>query len=136
VRLAGRIEDRDRPVTIELSLGEQRLGRFSSAYGRESAESNYVGSQHFETRPASGGRTALSADDAVGVLLEEGIGGKLVGVAASAPEGIAIDVIGKVRIHPVETLNLHHKAVGLLLQYPFCRKTSCNRVLERFLFVE
>jgi hypothetical protein len=24
----------------------------------------------------------------------------------------------------------------LVFQYPFCRKTSCNRVLERFLLVE
>jgi hypothetical protein len=32
------------------------------------------------------------------------------------------------------TLNLYHKAVGL--PYQFCRKTSCNRVLERFLLVE
>jgi hypothetical protein len=33
-------------------------------------------------------------------------------------------------MHSEGTLNLHHK-VGL--QYPFSRKTSCNRILERFL---
>jgi hypothetical protein len=37
-------------------------------------------------------------------------------------------------MHSEGTLNLHHKAVGL--QYPFCRETSCNRVVERFLVVE
>jgi hypothetical protein len=58
------------------------------------------------------------ADDSVGVLLEEGIGGQLAGLAAGGAEEIAVDVISKVRIHPVETLNLHHKAVGLLPQYP------------------
>jgi hypothetical protein len=34
------------------------------------------------------------ADDAVSVLLEEGIGGKLAGLAAGAAEEIAVDVIG------------------------------------------
>jgi hypothetical protein len=29
------------------------------------------------------------------------------------------------------TLNLHHEAV--VFQYPFCRKTSCNRILEHSL---
>jgi hypothetical protein len=36
----------------------------------------------------------MPADDAVGVLLEEGIGGKLAGLAAGAAEEIAVDVIG------------------------------------------
>jgi hypothetical protein len=34
------------------------------------------------------------ADDAVGVLLEEGIGGQLAGFAAGRTEEIAVDVIG------------------------------------------
>jgi hypothetical protein len=34
------------------------------------------------------------ADDAVGVLLEEGIGGKLAGLATGGAEEIAVDVIG------------------------------------------
>ena len=34
------------------------------------------------------------ADDAVGVLLEEGIGFKLAGLAAGGAEEIAVDVIG------------------------------------------
>jgi hypothetical protein len=34
------------------------------------------------------------ADDAMGVLLEEGIGGKLAGLAAGGAEEIAVDVIG------------------------------------------
>ncbi len=37
-------------------------------------------------------------------------------------------------MHSEGTLNLHHKAVGL--PYRFCRKASCNRILERFLLVE
>ena len=41
---------------------------------------------------AGGFRTP--ADDAVGVLLEEGIGGKLAGLAAGGAEEIAVDVIG------------------------------------------
>jgi len=40
------------------------------------------------------GRFRTPADDAVRVLLEEGIGGKLTGLAAGAPEEIAVDVIG------------------------------------------
>jgi hypothetical protein len=40
------------------------------------------------------GRFRPPADDAVGVLLEEGIGGKLPGLAAGAAEEIAVDVIG------------------------------------------
>ena len=40
------------------------------------------------------GRFRAPADDAVGVLLEEGIGGKLAGLAAGAAEEIAVDVIG------------------------------------------
>jgi hypothetical protein len=39
-------------------------------------------------------RFRAPADDAVGVLLEEGIGGKLAGLAAGTPEQIAVDVIG------------------------------------------
>jgi hypothetical protein len=40
------------------------------------------------------GRFRAPADDAVGVLLEKGIGGKLAGLAAGAAEEIAVDVIG------------------------------------------
>jgi hypothetical protein len=40
------------------------------------------------------GRFRPPADDAVGVLLEKGIGGQLAGLAAGAPEEIAVDVIG------------------------------------------
>jgi hypothetical protein len=40
------------------------------------------------------GRFRAPADDAVGVLLKEGIGGQLAGLAASAAEEIAVDVIG------------------------------------------
>ena len=40
------------------------------------------------------GRVRAPADDAVGVLLEEGMGGKLAGLAAGTPEQIAVDVIG------------------------------------------
>jgi hypothetical protein len=40
------------------------------------------------------GRFRAPADDAVGVLLEEGIGGKLAGLTAGAAEEIAVDVIG------------------------------------------
>jgi hypothetical protein len=40
------------------------------------------------------GRFRATADDAVGVLLEEGIGCKLAGLAACAAEEIAVDVIG------------------------------------------
>ena len=40
------------------------------------------------------GRFRPPADDAVGVLLEEGIGGKLAGLAARGAEEIAVDVIG------------------------------------------
>ena len=39
-----------------------------------------------------------------------------------------------VRGHSEGTLNLHHKAAGL--QHQSSRKTSCIRILERFLFVE
>ena len=40
------------------------------------------------------GRFRTPADDAVGVLLEEGIGGKLPGLAAGAAEEIAVGVVG------------------------------------------
>jgi hypothetical protein len=40
------------------------------------------------------GRFRGPADDAVGVLLEEGIGCQLVGLVAGAAEEIAVDVIG------------------------------------------
>ena len=40
------------------------------------------------------GRFRTPANDAVGVLLEEGIGGQLAGLAAGATEEIAVDVIG------------------------------------------
>ena len=40
------------------------------------------------------GRFRAPADDAVGVLLEEGIGGKLAGLAAGGTEEIAVDVSG------------------------------------------
>jgi hypothetical protein len=40
------------------------------------------------------GRFRTPANDAVGVLLEEGIGGKLAGLAAGTAEEIAVDVIG------------------------------------------
>ena len=40
------------------------------------------------------GRFRPPADDAVGVLLEEGIGCKLASLAAGAAEKIAVDVIG------------------------------------------
>ena len=40
------------------------------------------------------GRFRAPADDAVGILLGEGIGGKLPGLAAGAAEEIAVDVIG------------------------------------------
>ena len=40
------------------------------------------------------GRCRPPADDAVGVLLEEGIGCKLAGLEASRAEEIAVDVIG------------------------------------------
>jgi hypothetical protein len=40
------------------------------------------------------GRLRPPADDAVRVLLEEGIGGKLAGLAAGAGEEIAVGVIG------------------------------------------
>ena len=40
------------------------------------------------------GRFRPAADDAVGVLLEEGIGCKLAGLAAGGAEEIAVDVIG------------------------------------------
>jgi len=40
------------------------------------------------------GRFRAPADDAVSVLLEEGIGGQLAGLAAGAAEEIAVDVIG------------------------------------------
>ena len=40
------------------------------------------------------GRFRAPADDAVGVLLEEGIGGKLAGLAAGAAEVVTVDVIG------------------------------------------
>jgi len=40
------------------------------------------------------GRFRPPADDAVGVLLEEGIGCKLAGLAAGGTEEIAVDVIG------------------------------------------
>jgi hypothetical protein len=40
------------------------------------------------------GRFRAAADDAVRVLLEEGIGGKLAGLAAGTAEKIAVDVIG------------------------------------------
>ena len=40
------------------------------------------------------GRFRAPADDAVGVLLEEGIGCQLVSLAAGATEEIALDVIG------------------------------------------
>jgi hypothetical protein len=39
-------------------------------------------------------RFRAPADDAVGVLLEEGIGCKLAGLAAGTAEEIAVDVIG------------------------------------------
>jgi len=40
------------------------------------------------------GRFRAPADDAVGVLLEEGIGCELAGLAAGGTEEIAVDVIG------------------------------------------
>ena len=40
------------------------------------------------------GRFRAPADDAVGLLLEEGIGGQLASLAAGAAEEIAVDVIG------------------------------------------
>jgi hypothetical protein len=40
------------------------------------------------------GRFSPPADDTVGVLLEEGIGGQLPGIAAGGAEEIAVDVIG------------------------------------------
>jgi len=40
------------------------------------------------------GRFRAPADDAVGVLLEEGIGCKLTGLVAGGAEEIAVDVIG------------------------------------------
>jgi hypothetical protein len=40
------------------------------------------------------GRFRALADDAVGILLEEGIGGQLAGLSASAAEEITVDVIG------------------------------------------
>ena len=40
------------------------------------------------------GRFRAPADDAVGVLLKEGIGCQLAGLAAGAAEEIAVDVIG------------------------------------------
>jgi len=40
------------------------------------------------------GRFRAPADNAVGVLLEEGIGCKLAGLAAGATEEITVDVIG------------------------------------------
>src|ERR1700757_356222 len=40
------------------------------------------------------GRFRAPADDAVSVLLEEGVGGKLAGLAAGAAEEIPVDVIG------------------------------------------
>jgi hypothetical protein len=40
------------------------------------------------------GRFRAPADDAVGVLLEEGIGCKLTGLAAGGAEEIAVDVVG------------------------------------------
>src|ERR1700724_2714669 len=40
------------------------------------------------------GRFRPPADDSVGVLLEEGIGGKLTGLAARTAKEIAVDVVG------------------------------------------
>ena len=40
------------------------------------------------------GRFGAPADDAVGVLLEEGIGCKLAGLAAGGTAEIAVDVVG------------------------------------------
>ncbi len=40
------------------------------------------------------GRFRAPADDTVGVLLEEGIGCKLAGLAAGGPEEVSVDVIG------------------------------------------
>jgi hypothetical protein len=40
------------------------------------------------------GRFRAPADDAVGILLEEGIGGKLAGLAAGGAEERAVDVTG------------------------------------------
>jgi hypothetical protein len=40
------------------------------------------------------GRFSAPADDAVGVLLEEGIGGQLAGLAASRAEEKAVDIVG------------------------------------------
>ena len=40
------------------------------------------------------GRFRPPADDAVGILLEKGIGGQLAGLAAGRAEEIAVDVIG------------------------------------------
>src|ERR1700726_2572483 len=51
------------------------------------------------------GRFRAPADDAMGVLLEEGIGGKLAELAAGAAEEIAVDVIGDaIRFIVVQTL--------------------------------
>jgi hypothetical protein len=43
------------------------------------------------------GRFRAPADDAVGVLLEEGIGGQLAGLAAGGAEEIPVDVFCRAR---------------------------------------
>ena len=53
------------------------------------------------------GRFRAPADDAMGVLLEEGIGCKVPSLAAGGAEETAVDLIRNVRIHSVGTLNLH-----------------------------
>ena len=52
------------------------------------------------------GRFRAPADDPVGVLLEEGIGCKLAGLAAGGAEEIAVDIIGdasRFDVGPVKT---------------------------------
>ena len=75
-------------------------------------------------------RFRAPADDAVGVLLEEGIGGKLATLAAGAAEEIAVDVIGDARRFDiiVQTLIETMMTGNVCSLPPFsCRRTQRRR---------
>jgi hypothetical protein len=75
------------------------------------------------------GRFRPPADDAVGVLLEEGIGCKLAGLAAGGAEEIAVDVIGNAgRFDIIVQTLIETMMTGNVVSLP---PFSCKRTQRR-----
>jgi len=75
------------------------------------------------------GRSRPPADDAVGVLLEEGIGCKLAGLAAGGTEEIAVNVIGDAgRFDIIVQTLIETMMTGNMCSLP---PFSCNRTQRR-----